>query len=126
MTTVAMNAIPRASAASLRRCFCIATFPSRPVELVRISEVMRRIMAVTASQRPMSDIESGKCRFIGLSFFEFDGGLDCFCVGCDAYGLDGGLFARGFGYCACYGAREWVAEECDAFEVWVEIQVFVD
>ncbi len=80
MTTVAMNPIPRASAASLKRFFSIATFPSLPVELERSSEVMRRIIAVTASQRPMSDTDSGKWRFISLSFFEFEGGFECFCI----------------------------------------------
>ena len=74
MTTVAMNPIPRASAASLRRPFSIATFPSLPLELERSSEVTRSIIAVTANQRPMSDTDSGK--FILLSFFDFEGGLD--------------------------------------------------
>jgi hypothetical protein len=80
MTTVAMNPIPSASAASLRRRFSIATFPSRPVELERSSEVMSRIIAVTASQRPMSDTDSGKWKFISLSFFEFKSGFECLCV----------------------------------------------
>jgi hypothetical protein len=59
MTTVAMNPSPRVSAAILSLFFSTATFPSLPVELERSSEVTRSIMAVTANQRPMSDIDSG-------------------------------------------------------------------
>jgi hypothetical protein len=59
MTTVAMNPSPRASAAILSRFFSTATFPNLPVELERSSEVTRSIIAVTANQRPMSDIDSG-------------------------------------------------------------------
>lgn len=120
-----MNPIPRASAAILRRRFSIATFPSRPVELERSSEVMRRIIAVTASQRPMSDTDSGKWRFIRLSFFEFKRGYDNLPIWRYIYGLDRDLFACGFGYCTGYGAYEWVAEECDAFEVFVAVHVLV-
>ena len=36
-------------------------FPRVPVLVKRSSEVMRRIIAVTASQRLMSDIVSGNC-----------------------------------------------------------------
>ena len=59
--TVIMNAIPRAMAASLRRFLFRAMFPSWPVDDVSSSDVMSVIMAVMASHRLMSDVESGKC-----------------------------------------------------------------
>lgn len=59
--TVIMNPIPRAMAASLRRFLFMAMFPSCPVDDVSSSDVISVIMAVTASHRLMSDVESGKC-----------------------------------------------------------------
>ena len=77
--TVIMKPIPRARAISLRRFFSIAMFPSRPVDDESSSDVTRSMMAVTASQSPMSLTVSGNLIgiFIFLAFFEvirdFDG-----------------------------------------------------
>jgi len=62
-----MKPIPSANAKSLRRFLSRTTFPRYPVEDDSISEVMSRIMAVTASQRLMSDRDSGKC----ISLYSF-------------------------------------------------------
>ena len=69
--TVTMNPIPRAIAASLRRFLLIAMLPSCPVELVSNSEVISSIIAVTASQRLMSSVDSGKYIFACLSPVSF-------------------------------------------------------
>jgi hypothetical protein len=61
MMTVIMNPTPKASAISLRRFFSMIRFLEYFVELVSSSEVIISMMAVTASQRPMSEIERGKC-----------------------------------------------------------------
>jgi len=59
MTTVIMKPIPSASAASLRRFLSRVMFLRYHVDEVNSSEVIKSMIAVTASQRLMSDIESG-------------------------------------------------------------------
>jgi len=59
--TVIINAIPSRRATSLRRDFSIAKFPRRSEYEDMSSEVMSRMMAVTAIQRLMSDTERGNC-----------------------------------------------------------------
>ena len=61
--TVIMNPIPRASATSLRRFFSIIMFPAYLVADDRSSDVIRSMIAITASQRLISFIESGKFIF---------------------------------------------------------------
>lgn len=58
--TVIMKARPVPMAMSLSRVLSIAMSLRIPVLEERNSEVMRRIMAVTASQRPMSEVVRGK------------------------------------------------------------------
>ena len=58
--TVMMKPSPSASARSLRRFFSMARFLRGPVEVVRSSEVTRSMMAMTASQRLMSENDNGK------------------------------------------------------------------
>ena len=69
--TVIMNPIPSAIAASLRRFLFRAMFPICPVDDVSSSDVISVIIAVTASQRLMSDVESGKCILFGFSLLVF-------------------------------------------------------
>jgi hypothetical protein len=80
IATVAMKPIPSARAMSLRRFFSIATFPSFPVEEKSSSDVTRSIIAVTASQSPMSDTDSGNLidggSLVLLSFLEAVGDFD--------------------------------------------------
>jgi hypothetical protein len=63
MTTVAMNPNPSAIATSRRRFLSITTFPECSVAEDNISEVMSKMMAMTASHRLMSDIDMGKFMF---------------------------------------------------------------
>jgi len=56
-----MNAIPSKRATSLRRDFSIAKFPRRSEYDDMSSEVMSRMMAVTAIQRLMSVMDRGNC-----------------------------------------------------------------
>lgn len=65
MMTVIMKPVPRARAISLSRFFSIAMWAEYCVE-VRSSEVIRRMMAMTASQRLMSDVERGKSNFLAF------------------------------------------------------------
>jgi uncharacterized membrane protein (DUF106 family) len=60
MITVTMKASPAPMATSLNRVRSMAMSLKNEVDEVRNSEVMSKMMAVTASQRPMSDAESGK------------------------------------------------------------------
>jgi len=59
--TVIINAIPSRRATSLRRDFSIAKFPRRSEYEDISSEVMSKMIAVTAIQRLMSDTERGNC-----------------------------------------------------------------
>jgi hypothetical protein len=59
-----MNAPPVAIATSLRRVLSMTMSPRYVVEEDRNSDVMSRIIAVIASQRPMSEAVSGKLIFI--------------------------------------------------------------
>ena len=61
--TVAMNPSPNVKAASLRRFFSITMFPEYHDEVDNSSDVIRRMIAMTASQRLMSDIDNGKVIF---------------------------------------------------------------
>jgi len=60
MTTVAMNPIPKANATSRRRFFSIMMFLEYSVEEDISSEVISRMIAITASHRLMSDMDIGK------------------------------------------------------------------
>jgi NADH/NAD ratio-sensing transcriptional regulator Rex len=60
MTTVAINPIPKANATNRRRFFSIIMFLEYSVVEDISSEVISRMIAVTASQRLMSDIDIGK------------------------------------------------------------------
>ncbi|MEM3673347.1 MAG: hypothetical protein QW468_03885 [Candidatus Bathyarchaeia archaeon] len=60
MITVAINPIPKANATSLRRFFSITMLREYSVAEDISSEVIKRIIAITASQRLMSDIDIGK------------------------------------------------------------------
>jgi hypothetical protein len=63
MTTVAINPIPKANATSRRRFFSIIMFLEYSVVDDISSEVISRMIAITASQRLMSDIDIGKLIF---------------------------------------------------------------
>lgn len=63
-----MKPIPRAKAKNLRRFLSRTMFLKYPVEEVSSSEVISRIIAVTASQRLMSDKERGKCILLTLHY----------------------------------------------------------
>jgi len=63
MITVTMKPAPNAKATSLRRFFSITIFPEYPVEEDSSSEVIKRMIAMTASQRLMSDTDRGKFIF---------------------------------------------------------------
>jgi hypothetical protein len=58
-----MNPVPNAKATSLRRFFSITTFLEYSVEEDSSSEVISRMIAMTASQRLMSDVERGNFIF---------------------------------------------------------------
>jgi hypothetical protein len=58
-----MNPVPNAKATSLRWFFSITTFLEYSVEEDSSSEVINRMIAMTASQRLMSDVERGKFIF---------------------------------------------------------------
>jgi hypothetical protein len=60
MMTVIMNPKPNASATSLRRLLSITIPPMYSVEEDSNSDVIKRIIAMTASQRLISDIDRGK------------------------------------------------------------------
>ena len=60
MTTVAINPIPKANATSLRRFFCIMMLLKYPVAEDISSDVIRRMIAITANHRLMSDRDRGK------------------------------------------------------------------
>ena len=63
MMTVIMNPAPDARAMSRSRFLSIMMFPEYLVEEESSSDVMRSIIAVTASQRLMSDVVNGNCIF---------------------------------------------------------------
>jgi len=63
MITVIINPVPRPKAISLRRFFSSTIFPAYPVAEDISSDVIRRIIAITASHKLMSDMVMGK--FIG-------------------------------------------------------------
>jgi hypothetical protein len=63
MTTVAINPIPKANATSRRRFFSIIMFLEYSVVDDISSEVISRMIAITASQRLVSDIDIGKLIF---------------------------------------------------------------
>ena len=63
-----MKPIPSANARTLRRFLSKTMLPKYPVEEDSSSEVISRIIAVTASQRLMSDMESGKCILLVLHY----------------------------------------------------------
>ena len=58
-----MKLAPSAKATSLRRFFSITMLLKYSVEEDSSSDVIKRIVAVTASQRLMSDIDRGKFIF---------------------------------------------------------------
>ena len=58
--TVIMNPVPRAKATSLRRFLSITMFLEYSVEEDISSDVINRIIAVTASHRLTSDMDRGK------------------------------------------------------------------
>jgi hypothetical protein len=64
MTTLIMNPMPNIRAIALRRFFSITIFPKYWVEEERTSDVINRIIAMTASQRLTSDADNGKFSFI--------------------------------------------------------------
>ena len=61
--TVIMKPAPNAKATSLRRFFSMTIFPEYPVEEDSSSEVIKRMIAMKASQRLMSDTDRGKFIF---------------------------------------------------------------
>lgn len=69
MTTVARKAKPKPRAISLRSFLSMAIRAAYLGEEYSNSEVIRSIMAVMASQRLMSEMESGK--YIGFSLALF-------------------------------------------------------
>jgi len=58
-----MKPAPNAKAASLRRFLSITMFPEYPVEEDTSSDVVKRMIAMTASQRLTSDMDKGKFIF---------------------------------------------------------------
>jgi hypothetical protein len=58
-----MKPVPNAKATSLRRFFSITMLLEYSVEEDSSSDVIRRMIAVTASQRLMSEIDRGKFIF---------------------------------------------------------------
>jgi len=72
-----MKPIPKARAVSLSRLFSIMMLLEILVDDVSSSDVMSSIIAMTASQRLMSDMVSGKCKCMFSTFcynvFYFDG-----------------------------------------------------
>lgn len=68
MATVIMKPIPSANANSLSRFLSNAMFPRVPVEDDSSSDVISRMMAVTASHRLMSNMDSGKCILLILRY----------------------------------------------------------
>jgi len=63
MMTVAINPIPKVNATSLRRFFSIIMFLEYSVAEDISSDVISRIMAITANHRLMSEIDIGKFMF---------------------------------------------------------------
>jgi len=59
MITVIMNPVPNARAMILKRVFSITTFPECSVDEIS-SEVIKSMIAITASHRLMSDKDRGK------------------------------------------------------------------
>jgi hypothetical protein len=66
MKTVIIKPIPNARDTSLRRLFSITMFPEYSVEEDSNSDVIKRMIAIMANQRLMSDIDSGKFIFSAL------------------------------------------------------------
>jgi hypothetical protein len=58
-----MKPVPNAKAASLRRFLSITMFPEYPAEEDTSSDVVKRMIAMTASQRLTSDMDKGKFIF---------------------------------------------------------------
>jgi hypothetical protein len=58
-----MKPAPNVKAASLRRFLSIMMFPEYPVEEDTSSDVVKRMIAMTASQRLTSDMDKGKFIF---------------------------------------------------------------
>lgn len=55
-----MNPIPKPNATNLRRVLSITMFLEYPVDEDSSSEVIKTMIAMTASQRPMSEADRGK------------------------------------------------------------------
>lgn len=66
--TVTMKASPSPIAISLSRVFSMTIFLKYSAWEDNNSEVMSRIIAVTASQRLMSDVDKGKFMFSSLLY----------------------------------------------------------
>ena len=60
MMTVTMKPNPKVKATNLNCFVSIAMFLENVDDEDKISEVMSNMMAITASHRPMSDIDRGK------------------------------------------------------------------
>jgi DNA-directed RNA polymerase specialized sigma54-like protein len=58
-----MKPVPNAKATSLRRFFSITMLLEYSVEEESSSDVIKRMIAVTASHKPTSDIDKGKFIF---------------------------------------------------------------
>lgn len=69
MMTVIMKTVPKARAKSCKRFRSITMFCAYSVEEESSSEVIKRIIAVTASHKLISNIERGK--FISLILVEY-------------------------------------------------------
>lgn len=63
MITVVMNPVPKANATILRRFFCIMMLLKYPIAEDINSDVISRIIAITANHRLMSDSDIGKFIF---------------------------------------------------------------
>jgi len=100
--TVTMKASPSPIATSLRRDFSMTMSLRYSVEEDNSSEVMSRIIAMTASQRLMSGIDRGKFKF--LTFHYAVPGLNRLAVRRYLVFLDSDDFASCFGYGTCYCA----------------------
>ena len=123
MTTVAMKAAPRPRATSRSLVLSMTILLETAADEDKSSDVIKTIMAVTASQRPTSDALRGK--FNDLSPSHFVCGRYCFAVGRGKDFLDTNGFAGGFGNGAGDGADEGAAYLVDASHVLMVVEFSV-
>ena len=115
MITVTRKAIPHPIAANLIRVGSTRILFEYSGDELRTSEVTRRIIAVIASHRLMS--ESVKGKFKPSPLYEFQCYCGCLAVGCRLDFLNHCGLACSLCYCAGCCTDNGTSEQVNAFEV---------